>query len=560
MVCMLNKSFFVIFQVPLIVIGILVSNVFSAPAISSSDNTVNSGEYFTIRGSSFFSGDNSPLLWENFESGTNGNSLNAEPTVGSWVHISNPTPTIYSNNFSHSGSQSAYTEDGGYGNVRVNNLENHSRIYWSFWFRYDNNNCSSCQTKLVQLWGNGPDRCDYGPGFMSGGFAGTWFASYNIASGDDCSTGKVQTSYGSTPSQNSWHLAEVILKRSSDYGVADGTIILRIDNRDMYSMVGNSLTRMNGQDWRSALFFYGFTNNGGLGNFSIDDAYINNSWARVMLGNASRYASCTVLDVQPVVEWSEGEIIVAANTGAYQTGQNAYLYVIDATGAISESRQVTIGSTSGGGSTPVPTPTPTPVTPEPVPSDSAWNADSNMGGAWFDSSVAYCVRLLIPGEQITQSGNTVKLGFQGRSSGSYRIRSVSIAQRDSYGNVGDIINSTWKKVTFDKHSETYLGEPLIANSWEYYEVVVPQGTEKISNPIKFNIQKGQDYYVTFKIVTPSVYQNAPSGYSELYFSSADHTQSLDWAGTGFSNAQDYHALSNIYITNEVLSPAVPIFK
>lgn len=189
------------------------------------------------------------------------------------------------------------------------------------------------------------------------------------------------------------------------------------------------------------------------------------------------------------------------------------------------------------------------------PEDSVWNADSNIGGGqWYNSGVTYCVRILIPGEQITQSGNTIKLGFQGRSSGSYSIRGVSIAERDQNGSVGDVVDSTWKKVTFDKKAETYLAEPLIADSWDNYQVVVPAGTEKVSNAISFDIYQGRDYYVTFKIVTPSVYQNPPAGYSELYFDSADHTQNLDWSGTGFGTTQDYHALSNIYISSETTSP------
>jgi hypothetical protein len=192
--------------------------------------------------------------------------------------------------------------------------------------------------------------------------------------------------------------------------------------------------------------------------------------------------------------------------------------------------------------------------PEAGSSESVWNANANIGDNWQDSSVSYCVRLLIPGSQILNSGDAIKLGFQGRSSGDYTMKSVSIAERDQNGNLGDVIDSTWKKVTFYKENETYISDPLASDSWETYSVVVSAGVETISNPINFNIVQGRDYYVTFKIETPSVYINPPSGYSELYFESADHTQDLDWSEVGFGTTRDYHALSNIYITNEPVSP------
>ena len=85
-------------------------------------------------------------------------------------------------------------------------------------------------------------------------------------------------------------------------------------------------------------------------------------------------------------------------------------------------------------------------------------------------------------------------------------------------------------------------------------VIVPAGQEKISNAIKFRIETNKDYYVTFNIASPSVYLNPPSGYQELYFQGVDRTQTIDWAGQGFNSTQDYHSLSNLYITTDVANP------
>ena len=165
---------------------------------------------------------------------------------------------------------------------------------------------------------------------------------------------------------------------------------------------------------------------------------------------------------------------------------------------------------------------------------SAWSAFSQTGDtSWKDSGVTYCVRLLVEGGQITGSANQVKLGFQGRSSGAYTIHGVSIAERDTSANEGDVIDSTWKQVTFDGANWTA-------------STTIPQGTEKLSDPVALDIKSGTDYYVTLKIESPSVYLNPPSGYRELYFYSADHTTDIDWSGNGHSVTQDYHALTKIY--------------
>ena len=137
-------------------------------------------------------------------------------------------------------------------------------------------------------------------------------------------------------------------------------------------------------------------------------------------------------------------------------------------------------------------------------------------------------------DSITDSASQVVLGFQGRSSGDYTIRNVSIAQRDVAGGEGDVIDSTWKQVTFN-------------NAAWGSGVTVGAGVEKLSDPVTIALEPGSDYYVTFKIDTPSVYLDPPAGYRELYFDSADHTGDVDWSGNGFSVTQDYHALSKIYI-------------
>lgn len=202
------------------------------------------------------------------------------------------------------------------------------------------------------------------------------------------------------------------------------------------------------------------------------------------------------------------------------------------------------------GTVPSPTPIPAP-TPTPIPNPSSvgqptrlgmvsWSANSQTGDStWADSSAVWCVRVPVNSESMQANGDNIVLGFQGRSSGSYTIRKVSIAEKDPNGDEGDIVNSTWKRVTFDGRTES---------TWSTDSFVVPAGQIKRSNAIAFNLDRTKDYYVTFMIESPGTYLVAPSDYAELYFDGADHTDDLDWSGNGHNvYPQRLHAFSSISI-------------
>jgi hypothetical protein len=200
-----------------------------------------------------------------------------------------------------------------------------------------------------------------------------------------------------------------------------------------------------------------------------------------------------------------------------QTGQNVITVTATDTAGLTGTGQLAIGYSS---------------------SPSAWSANNQTGDPiWKDSSVTYCARILVEGSQVMQSGSTIKLGFQGRTSGNYTVKEVSIAQKDP--NVtGNVVRGTWTKVTFDSSS---------VSSWSTHQVTVSGGTEKLSDPIAFNLQPGKDYYVTFKLVTPAVYLNPPASFRELYFYSTDESGQANWSGLGYEATQDFHALSHIYV-------------
>lgn len=177
-----------------------------------------------------------------------------------------------------------------------------------------------------------------------------------------------------------------------------------------------------------------------------------------------------------------------------------------------------------------------------------WDANTQTGDStWSNSTATWCVRALVDGASIAQSGDIIKIGFMGRSSSDYQIRKVSIAEVDSAGGQGAVVDNTWTRVTFDKTSVSY---------WGSRNVTIPAGSEKLSDPVGFTIDSSKDYYITYTMVSPSVYLVAPSTYQQLYFEGEDHADELDWTNNGFSTySSRLHALSSIYFTpNEILPP------
>ena len=179
----------------------------------------------------------------------------------------------------------------------------------------------------------------------------------------------------------------------------------------------------------------------------------------------------------------------------------------------------------------------------------AWSATyQSDDSTWDDSGVRWCARVLIEGNSITQSGNQVILGLQGRNSGDYRIRKVSIAEADPNGGEGDVVDNTWSEVTFNGNS---------AETWGTDVATVPSGTEKLSDPVYLSIEPGKDYYVTYLLESPSVYLIAPSDYRELYFDGIDHTEDIDWSANGHSAyGARLHAIASIYIVDGKVPPTI----
>jgi hypothetical protein len=69
--------------------------------------------------------------------------------------------------------------------------------------------------------------------------------------------------------------------------------------------------------------------NGAAMRLYISELYMDNSFARVELGNAPTWAACTHREIQIPSAWSATEITVTVNQGAFEAEDDVWLYVVD---------------------------------------------------------------------------------------------------------------------------------------------------------------------------------------------------------------------------------------
>ena len=72
-----------------------------------------------------------------------------------------------------------------------------------------------------------------------------------------------------------------------------------------------------------------------------NDVFVDLTWARVVAANSDTYATATVVEPQPPLSWSETEIEIQVNLGRLVSGEQAWVYVFDASGSMVGGQPVT---------------------------------------------------------------------------------------------------------------------------------------------------------------------------------------------------------------------------
>jgi len=117
--------------------------------------------------------------------------------------------------------------------------------------------------------------------------------------------------------------------------VFNSTVKMWVDS-DMRVNRDNMLLRQDPDSRYSAIIFnHYFSNTDGCGAMlNTDDIYISDSQARIELGNASTWNSCTVREIQIPTDWESDTVTFNTSLGSFNNGDDVWIYIVDDLGQV----------------------------------------------------------------------------------------------------------------------------------------------------------------------------------------------------------------------------------
>lgn len=143
------------------------------------------------------------------------------------------------------------------------------------------------------------------------------------------------------PNTTNWIFEEIIIQASSANGVKDGTLAYRIDGQNKAS--GTIISKSNAAPAAWVRIYPGHIVVANKGSWSpawsasnngwFDDIYVDNTWQRVLVGDASTYGACRKFGLVVPSAWSATSITGALqiHSGDFPAQTTAYAYVFDTT-------------------------------------------------------------------------------------------------------------------------------------------------------------------------------------------------------------------------------------
>lgn len=314
------------------------------------------GATVIIQGTGFSSKTNGqPMVWQDFEDGSNGAELSS---TGFW-RISSDNATGLRPKFDNGSSR-----DGGGLNALLTyppssqrdiifrqdlDIRPGEKVFVSVWIRSSfagPDNPSAKQWKLMRL-SEGPYNSDTYPDLYFDWNRNGFYAAFRDGSGDirtSCMTSPSQTDYMSPPSPNTWFNFMIQARMESGVGACDGYAKIWYNGRlEMDFDHAKALTDETDSGWDEIWLGEYVQENTVTYTSRFDDVYIDDSWARVEIGNNSSYGSCTHREIQVPVSWNESNISLEVNQGSLPSNTDLFLFVVDESGNASGGHPIRFG-------------------------------------------------------------------------------------------------------------------------------------------------------------------------------------------------------------------------
>ncbi len=352
---------FIVNILSIIFFVIMPTFLLAAPVINSTSGQFDQGSAVTITGSGFGTKSQAaPLIWDNFDSdgADNGDRLDAH---SNWTHYMPTDYPKYNNTMAHSGSFCIYSQPTEHNYWREfssawQRFTPSDEVYFTYWFRW--NDTGSADEDGVGKLGRilSTDITNHYNGAGDTGIQNWRQSGLSGYGHHNPGTGAV-TSGGFYIPEDTWLKIEMY-KKVSTPGQSDGVIWMTLNGVVKWED-NSAMTRASGYSFqlREVLLPLMMASGGGMedNEFDLDlfcdDVYVDNTRARVQIGNNPNFHYCDHSEIQIPTAWSNSSISFTVNNGSFTEGETAYLYVIDENGDVSSSYEIEIGA-GGVGSEP----------------------------------------------------------------------------------------------------------------------------------------------------------------------------------------------------------------
>lgn len=318
-------------------------NCYPSPEVTSVSSTI-SGTSFGAKSPA------APIIWENFDSGSEDSALS---TIG-WTKYFGASVTdggsLKSENayggrgFSAYNSVSSETQF----NTSYKTFDATNTIYVSYMSRYDITGQLNGSYKLLRIHDSSYVYGDDNAPMMTfqQSLDSDWL--YSVYRYGSNINDYYQGNFNGTES-GEWNRFEMYRRFSSPVGEANGVYWSALDGQTLDSetdviTLDDDITLSNS----SVLLGLMFANSTATTlELRTDNVYIDNTLARVEVGNNATFANCTHREIQIPTAWSDTSISCTWNQGAHPSDTQLYLFVIDADGVASAGFPVYFSSVDG---------------------------------------------------------------------------------------------------------------------------------------------------------------------------------------------------------------------
>lgn len=329
------------------VIAFSIMELGAEPAITSVDGRVENRQTVQVRGSGFGSKvPAAPILWADFEGGNVNPSSTGQRSA--WNSVDNLVVTT-ENQAPGSLFNVVGTWDSAAGKRSFSFQVDKSAAQgnWTTIYHYMKRFYNFDTTGNQKFWRLGSNS-------SSNNFVTAWHGATGVClnEGESNVSGVIGGFQGTAPAKNQWHTEEFIWQHSGGTGLnidgspgSGGTGIWEYIRNGVRNQHRQNVN--NGANNLNNLITNNFTDSNHLAadgsKVYMDDIYIDDTLARVIIGNAATLTGSTQREIQIPSGWSGSTVDVTIHQGSFMEGDRVFLFVVDSGGRVSRGFPLVMG-------------------------------------------------------------------------------------------------------------------------------------------------------------------------------------------------------------------------